>query len=316
MVLIKNLIEFKMKISIPTIAILLLVSSILNAQNFKNQGKENSDLEQLKGYTQTYYFSPGCEERAKNIAEFMENAAVYFETELEFTPKTTLFILAPQHWKKYATFPIYGMPHNIDYYRLAIASEDNPFWKSFLPSLENLPLALVERINNSYRKTDGSYSMQPFFDLLALHEMGHSYHEQAGLKMQRKWISELFVNIMLHTYVAEMQPELLPALETFPEMVIGAGSSEYRYTSLKDFEEKYDDTGQGMTAKNYGWYQSNLHHAAKQIYNAGGKMVLLKLWNALKKHQEDMDNEKLVEILKKEVHPSVANVYLNWNKSH
>lgn len=303
-----------MKLSTYITLILLSVYSLSNAQQSKKQVNENSDLEQLEGYSQTYYYSSGFKERAENIARFMENAAVYFKNELAFTPKTTLYILAPQHWDQYAAFPVYGMPHNIDYYRLTIASEDNPFWKSFLPPLENLPNVLVGRINNAYRRTDGNYSMQPFFDLLALHEMGHSYHEQAGLKMHRKWLSELFVNIMLHTYVAEMQPELLPALETFPEMVIGAGSSEYRYTSLADFEKNYDDAGKGMTAKNYGWYQSNLHHAAKQIYNAGGKTVIKKLWDALKKHQQTMTDEELIAMLKNEVHPSVADVYLKWNE--
>ena len=53
-------------------------------------------------------------------------------------------------------------------------------------------------------------------------------------------MGELFVNIMLHTYVAEKQPELLPALETFPNMVVGGGTADYKFTSLNDFEELYN----------------------------------------------------------------------------
>lgn len=102
--------------------------------------------------------------------------------------------------------------------------------------------------------------------------------------MQRKWMQELFVNIILHTYVAEKEPQLLPALETFPNMVVGAGTAEYKFTSLADFERLYESMGMG--AKNYGWYQSKLHVAAKNIYNAGGPRVMKKLWVALKKHQE------------------------------
>ena len=129
-------------------------------------------------------------------------------------------------------------------------------------------------------------------------------------------MGELFVNLMLHTYVAEKEPGLLPALETFPEMVIGAGSSEYAFTSLADFEAKYDDLDKGsMTAKNYGWYQCKLHHAAKNIYNAGGKGVIQKLWKALKTYQKDMSDDVFVKMLQDEVHPSVSNVYLKWNKN-
>lgn len=197
---------------------------------------------------------------------------------------------------------------------LIIASEDNPFWKSFLPPLQNLPENLHSKIRAAYQKSDGTYSMQPFFDLLAIHEFAHAYHEQNGLNMQRKWMQELFANLMLHTFVAEKKPELLPVLKAFPQMVVEGGSSEYKYISLSDFENIYDDTQKGMTAQNYGWYQCNLHVEARRIYETGGRKVLKKLWKSLKKHQENMTDSQFAKILQTEVHPSVANVYLNWNK--
>jgi hypothetical protein len=267
----------------------------------------------MKGYTQTFYYSPGHEARAKSIAVFMENAGNYFQKEIEFTPKTQLYILAPQDWKDVAAKPlhdVYGFPHNIDQVRLAIAAEDNDFWRSFLPPVEKLPPPIAAQVAKAYGKPGGSYSMMPFFDLLALHEMGHSYTSQAGLKMHRHWMGELFVNIMLHTYVAEIQPELLPALETFPNMVVGGGAAEYKFTSLEDFERLYATLGMGP--KNYGWYQSKLHSAAKDIYNAGGKEVMKKIWKALKEHQAEMTDQQFANMLNGEVHPSVANVYLKW----
>jgi hypothetical protein len=271
-------------------------------------------LEVLKGFTQTFYYSSGRQERAKSIAEFMENAGNYFQKEIKFTPKTTVFILAPQDWKAVAAKPlldVYGFPHNIDSARLVVAADDNDFWSSFLPPVDKLPASMAAQVAKAYGKKDGSYSMMPFFDLLALHEMGHSYTSQAGLKMHRHWMGELFVNIMLHTYVAEKQPQLLPALETFPDMVVGAGTAEYGFTSLEDFEKLYPTLGMGP--KNYGWYQSKLHSAAKDIYNAGGSETMKKLWQALKKHQEEMTDIEFANMLNKEVSPSVANVYLKWN---
>ncbi len=297
-----------------TFVLILLYNSSL-AQDSTKTTTELLPLEELKGFTQTYYYSAGHEVRAKNIAMFMENASHYFQQELGFTPKAKLYILAPRDWKDIAAKPlrnVYGFPHNIDQGRLAIAAEDNDFWRSFLPPVDKLPASLAAQITKAYGKPDGSYSMMPFFDLLALHEMGHSSTAQAGLKMQRHWMGELFVNIMLHTYVAEKQAELLPALEAFPNMVVGAGTAEYKFTSLDDFERLYVTLGMGP--KNYGWYQSKLHSAAKDIYNAGGRNVMIKLWKALKKHQETMTDEEFINMLKKEVHPSLANVYLKWNK--
>jgi hypothetical protein len=294
--------------------VLTLLCTVSVAQEHTKTATDSVSLEALKGFTQTYYYSSGHEARAKNIAVFMENAGQFFQQELRFTPKAKLYILAPQDWKSIAAPPlrdVYGFPHNIDKGRLAIAAEDNDFWRSFLPPVDKLPAPLAAQVRNAYGKPDGSYSMMPFFDLLALHEMGHSYTAQAGLKMQRHWMGELFVNIMLHTYAAEKQPELLPALQTFPNMVVSGGSADYKFTSLEDFERLY--TTLGMGPKNYGWYQCKLHSAAKGIYNAAGKKAMIKLWKALKKHQETMTDEEFINMLKKEVDASVANVYLKWN---
>lgn len=293
----------------------LSLTLLFSAFAFAQDTTKTFTLEKLEGFSQEFYFSTGQQTRATNMAQFMEDAGRFFQKEINFTPKTKLYILAPKDWKDYAAKPlhdVYGFPHNIDHERLAIAAEDNDFWRSFLPPVEQLPAPMALQVKKAYGKADGSLSMMPFFDLLALHEMGHSYTAQAGLKMHRNWMGELFVNIMLHTYIAEKRPDLLPALETFPNMVVGAGTSDYQYTSLQDFERLYPTLGMGP--KNYGWYQSKLHSAAKDIYNAGGKTVLVKLWIALKKHQEEMTDEAFATMLQTEVHPSVAKVYLEWMK--
>lgn len=272
----------------------------------------------LKGHPQRVFYSPGHETRAEQIATQCDRATTYFNEVLGSKPTTSLFILGPDEWSEYGTFPVYGMPHypnsaqlpeaQGDRDRLVIAAEDNDFWRSFVPSLEQLPPAMAEDVRSAYTSGSGELSMMPFFDLLALHELGHGFHFQAGLNMQRFWMQELLANMMLHTYVAENEPEALPALETLPEMVVRAGSAEYEHTSLADFERLYT----GMDAKNYGWYQSRLHVAAKQIYEAGGKEVVSRLWDALKNNEEDLSDAQLIELLETEVHQSVADVVLKW----
>lgn len=302
--------------SLKAIAIILFLQCPFNfsfAQDTPGATIQQAPLDTIKGFRQTIYYSAGRTERARSIANFMDSAIVFFQNELRFTPRTKLYVLAPQDWKAIAARPlqnVYGFPHNLDSGRLVIASDENDFWASFLPPVEKLPPTLAAQISKAYSKGDGTYSMRPFFDLLALHEMGHSYTAQAGLKMQRHWMAELFVNIMLHTYIAEKQPQLLPALEAFPNMVIAAGTSEYKFTSLEDFERLYPSLGMG--AKNYGWYQCRLHAAAKDIYNKGGSGAMKKLWAALKKYQKEMSDNEFASMLSKEVDPAVANVYLKW----
>lgn len=274
------------------------------------QHETSASLERLDGYDRPVYYSKGADaNRVMEIAGLTQRAAAYFKELLNVAPSTPLYVLKPSDWAEHSAHPLYGMA-NYQNGKLVVASDDNEFWQSFLPPIEQLPPNLAQDVKKAYGMKDGKTSMRPFFDLLALLELGHAFHSDGKLNMQRKWMGELFVNIMLHTYVAEKEKERLPALEVFPQMVVGAGTSEYKYTSLADFERLYDTVG----GKNYGWYQSKLHVGAKSIYESAGPEVLQKLWAALEKHPEKLSDEEFVRVLEEEVHPAVAHVYVNWNK--
>lgn len=289
------------KITILFFTIILFVQTNLTAQTYE-------ELTKLDDFSIDVYFSPGNEERTNIIANRCDSAIKYIKDLIGFEPEVSLLVLNPEHWKKYATFPVYGMPHYLGNKSLVVASDDNDFWRSFLPPLEQLPKELADRIKDTYSLDDGTISMKAFFDLLALHELGHGFHLQAGLKMQRLWMQEFFSNLLLHTYMAENEPENLPAVEVFTEMVVAAGTSGYEHTSLSDFEKMYDS----MDPKNYGWYQSKLTVAAKDVYNAGGKAAFIKLWYALKNNQNKMNDEELAVMLNNEVHEEVAKILTDW----
>jgi len=284
----------------------ILIICLLVLPDAKSQPYPN--LQELTGFSIKAYYSPGNEERAKIIVARCEKTIDYVKSLVGFTPKVSVFILNPEHWKKYASFPVYGMPHYPDNERLFIASEDNAFWKSFIPPPDQLPAGMAARVKAAYKSTDGTLSMMAFFDLLALHELGHAFHEQGGLTMQRLWMQELFCNIMLHTYIAEKEPGNLPALETFPEMVVAGGTTGYEFTTLSGFEKIYDK----MDPKNYGWYQCRLHVAGKNIYNAGGATTFIKLWKGLQEHKEKMTDEQFASFLNKNVGREVGKVQTDW----
>lgn len=135
----------------------IFVLSLLNFLDTKSQSY--TDLNELTGFSIKAYYSPGNEERAKAIVRRCEMTIDYVKGLVGFKPKVSLFILNPEHWKKYATFPVYGMPHYPDSERLIIASEDNNFWKSFIPPLDQLPIDLANRIRKAYTTADGTISM-------------------------------------------------------------------------------------------------------------------------------------------------------------
>jgi hypothetical protein len=112
-------------------------------------------------------------------------------------------------------------------------------------------------------------------------------------------------------YIAENEPSELNALTLFPEMVVATGMSEYQFTNLQHFEESYTEIAQ-KHPKNYGWYQCRLQLAAKDIYNAGGSEMLVKLSRALKENNANLKDKEFAAYLQKEVDPVVANVMLEW----
>jgi hypothetical protein len=284
----------------------LLFITKLPAQTFDN-------LNHLEGHKTKTYYSNGSKEQAEIMATRCDNVITFYNPLINFEPTVTLLVLSPEDWSKYTDFPVYGMPHYNDSQTLIVASDDNAFWKSFIPPLDQLPSELAEQITNAYLDTNNSLSMRGFFDLLAIHELGHAYHIQGGLRMQRKWMGELFSNIFLHTYIAEMEPELLPALTVFPQMVVtSTNKEELKYTTLVELESNYDILGQQFP-QNYGWYQCRWHIAAGNIYDAGGIIAFQNLWKTLKDQQESLNDEEFALLLANDVDQSVADMQLNWN---
>ena len=270
-------------------------------------------LGELKNHSVRVLHSKGHEQRARTIAGRVDKAMAYYQQLLQFRPSVTLLVLSQADWSRYTFFPVYGMPHFTGDSTLVVAAEDNAFWKSFLPPLEQLPADLRPAVQATYRQPDGSLSMEAFFDLLALHELGHAFHFQGGLNLQRKWMGELFVNILLHTYVAEKEPGSLPALTLFPRMVVSGGTKEFTYTSLTDIEARYEEIGQ-RHPKNYGWYQSRWHSAAAGIYEAAGPQIGPTLWAAFRKQNERLDDEALAAFLDASGAKAVADMMRHWDR--
>lgn len=126
-------------------------------------------------------------------------------------------------------------------------------------------------------------------------------------------MGEVFVNILLHTYIAENEPELIPALTVFPRMVVAGGNREFKYTSLEDVEKRYNEIARNYP-KNYGWYQCRWHCAAASIYDSAGKNVCTNLWNALNNNTKLESDVQLASFLEKEADKSLAEMIRNWDQ--
>lgn len=286
----------------------LFIHDNSNAQTYEG-------LNQLKGYQTDTYFSLGSEAKARRMAQQLDQVLAFYTEQLNFTPTVTLLILSPGDWKKFTKFPFYGMPHYTSNKTLIVASEDNDYWRSMVPAADKIPAAYAGLIKATYTDKKGGLTMEPFFDLLAIHELGHAYHNQGGLVMQRKWMGELFPNILLHTYIAEKEPKLLNALRAFPKLVVATTDrSTLNYTTLQELEANYNQIGPNYP-QNYGWYQCRWHIAAGEIYDAGKIEAFKNLWLTLKTQREILSDPEFAGLLHEKVHKSVADVQTNWDNT-
>ena len=295
-----------------TTAKILCISIFLTIYNATAQSFEKLNL--LDGHTTKTYYSEGSKEQAEAMATRCDSVMLFYKSIINFQPNVTLLVLSPNDWSSYTNFPVYGMPHYNDAQTLIVASDDNDFWKSFIPPLDQLPAGLAQQISNTYSDKNNQLSMRGFFDLLAIHELGHAYHNQGGLTMQRRWMGELFANIFLHTYIAEREQQQLPALTLFPKMVVTSNNkADLKYTSLPDLEANYELIGQ-QYPQNYGWYQCRWHTAAGTIYDQSGTTAIKNLWNELQIQKEPLSDSAFADLLATKVDQSVADVPLKWDK--
>lgn len=293
-----------MKKQIPLIILLLIVKMTL--------GQTYDNLHRLDG--KNVYYSSNAKERAAKIFDNLAKAEDFFQSEFNIQADYTLLVLSPSDWKIYAhPQAIYGIPHYLPDGRIIVASENNNFWKRNTPPIDKIPYELAMKLKNTYTDTNGEINLTDFFDLLAVHELGHVFQNAAGMLKQRSWLNEIFCNVLLHTYIAEHNPEQLPHLTVFPEVSAKSFPSErLHYTTLEDFETYYNEIAT-KHPDNYGWYQCRFHVAAGEIYDKGGKTAMKKMWNSVLAQQEKLSNEKLMTLLQT-AHPALGEAISNWGK--
>ncbi len=276
------------------------------------QPGQPSELRSLEGYGFDVRYSPGLEARTRAIAGQVASVIEQMAPRLGVTPEVELLVLAEADWADHTRFPVYGMPHILGGRTLIVAGEDNPMWQGFLPDPASLAEADAEAVRAVYRDASGAPTAAPFFDLLAIHELGHAFTAQGGIEVQRLWLGEFLPNLILHVWAEEAAPELLPALTTLPDLWVAAGPGDHPFTSLAELEANYVRIGQEHP-DNYGWYQGRWHQGARRLYDAGGGAMLDRLWEALRDTPEPLDDEALIELLDSRVHPALGSWVRNWD---
>jgi hypothetical protein len=164
----------------------------------------------------------------------------------------------------------------------------------------------------------GGLDLQPFFDLVTIHELGHAFEVLGDLRLPTFWLGEIFANLALHAFVATRQPESLDTLEVLSTVGSQSRRLDARmraegYTSLEDLEVHYTGGDNPMSPLNYVWYQYRWQRLAARVFDADGEDALRRFWDCFRARDVlEVAAASLATLLRAEVSETLGRGVENW----
>lgn len=249
-------------------------------------------LARLGGYPFEVRHSRGTLARAQAEADIAADAYVYSRRLFSgVEPDIALIVADEADWKSRQP---YGLPFfNDDDGQvrpgiLVMPAGSGDFWVAIGEDLREASPRNFRRLLATYPDGAGGLDLQPFFDLITLHELGHAFEVLGGLRLPTFWLGEIFANLALHAFVATKRPESLQTLEVLS--AVGAQSRRLAarmrsngYSTLEKLEEHYTGGQNPMDPLNYVWYQYRWQRIAAKVFAADGEDGLVRFWDCFRK---------------------------------
>jgi hypothetical protein len=283
-----------------------------------------TDLPRLNGHPFEVRYSEGTLVRAKASAEVARDAYLYLSNLLShFAPDISLVVADERDWPDDG--PDYGMPFFSEERGerpgvLVMPAGSGDFWSSLAHGIGDEPPSGYTQLLATYPDGVGGLDLQPFIDLLTLHELGHSFEVLGGLQLPTHWLGELFANLALHTFVASRRPESLATLETFSVVGVDSETLAERmrdggYSTLDEFEAHYPGSDEPISWLNYVWFQCRWQRLAARMFDADGESALVRFWELFRSPDwggSTANSESLATLLARDVSESLGRAVRDW----
>ncbi len=224
-----------------------------------------SELPRLHGYPFEVRYSDRARARAEAASEVAADAYGYFSRLFSAVEPDIAVIVADEN-----DWPGIGLPYGLPFFRnepgeirpgiVVMAAGGGSFWTKMAEDLRASSPRGYTKLRTAYPDGEGGVDLQPFFDLVTIHELGHAFEELGDLRLPTLWLSEIFVNLALHAFVATRRPESLDTLEVLS--TVGAGSRRLAarmraggYSTLEELQAHYPGGDEPMDPLNYIWFQ-------------------------------------------------------------
>jgi hypothetical protein len=196
------------------------------------------------------------------------------------------------------------------------------FWVGIAEDLRAASPNGYAKLLTTYPDGAGGVDLQPFFDLITIHELGHAFEVLGDLRLPTFWLSEIFVNLALHAFVATQRPTSLPTLEVLSS--VGAASRKLAtrmradgYSTLEELQTHYTGGNSSMDPLNYVWYQYRWQRLAAKMFEMDGEDGLVRFWECF--HATDRGGvgeataASLAPLLTNVVSPTLGRAIRDWH---
>ena len=284
-----------------------------------------SELVRLDGYPFEVRYSDGALARATAAADVAADAYVYFSGVFSAVqPDIALIVADEADWSGNGP---YGLPFfNDDAGEIrpgvvVMPAGGGEFWIAIARDLRDASPRAYAKLLATYPDGTGGVDLQPFFDLITIHELGHAFEVLGDLRLPTFWLSEIFVNLAMHAFVATRLPASLPTLEALP--TVGAGSRKLAarmraegYSTLEELQAHYTGSDDPMSPLNYVWFQYRWLRLAAKMFEVDGEDGLVRFWGCF--HSTDRVNSgeataaSLAPLLTAEVSQTLGRAVQGW----
>jgi hypothetical protein len=282
-------------------------------------------LKYLGGYPFEVRYSDGSLVRARASADVAADAYVYFSRLFSgVEPDITVIVADETDW-------ISRQPYGLPFFNdddgqvrrgiVVMPAGRGDFWIAMGQDLHEASPHDYTRLLATYPDGAGGLDLQPFFDLVTIHELGHAFEVLGDLRLPTFWLGEIFANLALHAFVVTKRPKSLNTLEVLS--TVGAQSTRLSarmraegYSTLEDLEAHYTGGDDPMSPLNYVWYQYRWQRLAAAVFDADGEDGLVRLWDCFHATDRLSSGEvtaaSLAALLRTEVSETLGRAVQDW----
>jgi len=285
-----------------------------------------SELPRLDGYPFEVRYSDGALARARAAADVAADAYVYFSRLFASVEPDIAVVVADE-----ADWPGKRSPYGLPFFNddpgeirpgiVVMPAASGDFWIAIAQELRDASPGGYTKLLATYPDGAGGVDLQPFFDLITIHELGHAFEVLGDLRLPTFWLSEIFVNLAMHAFVATHRPASLPTLEVLS--TVGAGSRKLAarmraegHSTLEELQAHYTGSDDSMSPLNYVWFQYRWQRLAAQLFEVDGEDGLVRFWDCF--HSTDRVGDgvataaSLAPLLMTEVSPTLGRAVRAW----